>query len=180
MRALAIFLIAVAGCGAEEDLSDLEDFMEKVRLRQEAPAKPAPPLQAPEAFDYRANGRHSPFQPFSRQGSGHQGSAGASTALDTEASRHHLAGHAVEDISMVGTLSRGPVRFGLVRVDGGPVERVGVGDRLGENGGRIHSIGPLAMQLLEVAPDGTGGWAERPLAIALEQPGPGLADGRRP
>ena len=180
MRVLAISLIAVAGCGAGDDLSDLRDFMAEVRIRQEAPADPLPPLWTPEAAAYRADARRSPFHPSSGPGPAHRGQPGSSSARGSERGRHLLTGQPVERIAMVGTLARGPVRFGLVRVDRGAVERVGAGDRLGENRGRVHRIDPMAIHLLEFVRDENGGWAERPITIALDGPAPGFADGPQP
>ena len=179
MRAVAISLLAVAGCGASDDLSDLEDFMEEVRVQPVAQAHPLPPLEEPETFTYRALGRRSPFDPLPGSGAVEPGRAGASVATDLNRSRPYLERYPVARISMVGTLARGAVRFGLVRVDRAAVYRVEVGDYLGEERGRIRSIEPLAMQLLEIVPDGAGDWVERPRTISLEQSLPGLKEDRQ-
>ena len=176
MRAVAISLLAVAGCGASDDLSDLEDFMAEVRVRPVAQAHPLPPLEEPETFTYRALGRRSPFNPLSGSGAVEPGRAGASVATDLNRSRPYLERYPVARISMVGTLTHGAVRFGLVRVDHGAVHRVEVGDYLGEERGRIRKIEPSAMLLLEIVPDGAGGRVERPRTISLGQSLPGLKE----
>ena len=68
---------------------------------------------------------------------------------------------------MVGTLSDQRASFGLVQDAQGLVHRVTVGNHLGQNFGRITKITDSEIQLVEIVPDGLGGYLERPAAIAL-------------
>ena len=57
--------------------------------------------------------------------------------------------------------------YGLVQTKDGLVHRVLPGNRLGQNDGRITAIDEAKISLIEIVPDGTGGFIERPAALAL-------------
>ena len=42
-----------------------------------------------------------------------------------------------------------------------------VGNYLGENYGRITDVGDNRVNLVEIIPNGTGGWLERPAAVEI-------------
>ena len=176
MRAVVISVIVIAGCGGSEDVPEIEEFIETIPHRREAIADPPPALQPPETFVYRAGGRRSPFAPSSGWGADDRGTAAAFAAPDLEGSRRHLGCCPLDRIEMVGTLARRNARYGLVRAGGGPVHRVGPGDLLGEEGGRVQRVDPLAIQLLEMAPDGAGAQVERTRTVSLGGPLPEPAE----
>jgi type IV pilus assembly protein PilP len=49
------------------------------------------------------------------------------------------------------------------------VHRVKVGDYLGRNHGRIVAIDEARVDVVEIVPDGEGGWLERPRSLALKE-----------
>ena len=55
----------------------------------------------------------------------------------------------------------------VVQTNDGLVHRVTVGNHMGQNYGRIVAISDAQIQLVEIIPDGLGGFLERPAAIAL-------------
>jgi type IV pilus assembly protein PilP len=58
--------------------------------------------------------------------------------------------------------------FALVSGAGG-VHRVKVGDYLGRNHGRILVIDESKVDVIEIVPDGEGGWLERPRSLSLKE-----------
>ncbi|MCY4564724.1 MAG: pilus assembly protein PilP [Gammaproteobacteria bacterium] len=175
MKAILIAVIFFAGCGAGEDFSELEAFIEAARVRPEGQAEPPPIWQKAETFAYRAGKRRSPFEPSAGWEATPRGRVAAPVL---EGSGRYLEHCPVDRIVMVGTLARDNTRFGLVRAGGGAVHRVGPGDVLGESGGRVQSIEPLAIQLLEIVPDGAGARVERLRTISLEGSSPEHAEDR--
>ena len=167
MRAILISVVFFAGCGASDDFSELEDFIEAVRVRPATRAEPAPAWKKPETFAYRVGERRSPFDPSSGWETVHRNRAAVGVAPNLERTGRYLEHCPIDRITMVGTLARGNARFGLVRADGGTVHRVGPGDVLGEGGGRVQNVEPLAIRLLEVVPDGAGARIERSRTISL-------------
>ena len=70
---------------------------------------------------------------------------------------------------MVGTLKLQGREFGLVQTTDGLVHRVLPGNHVGQNDGRITAIDDGKISLIEIAPDGMGGFIERPAALALSE-----------
>ena len=70
---------------------------------------------------------------------------------------------------MVGTLRLGGRTYGLVQTRDGLVHRVLPGNHLGQADGRITGIEEGRIALIEIVPDGMGGFIERPAALALSE-----------
>jgi type IV pilus assembly protein PilP len=70
---------------------------------------------------------------------------------------------------MVGTVKLKSRLFGLVQTRDGLVHRVLPGNHLGQADGRITAIEEGKISLIEIVPDGMGGFIERPAALALSE-----------
>jgi type IV pilus assembly protein PilP len=70
---------------------------------------------------------------------------------------------------MVGTLRLNHQVYGLVETKDGVVHRVSIGNYMGQNDGRIIQITPTQIRLVEIVPDGLGGFMKRPAALGLSQ-----------
>lgn len=68
---------------------------------------------------------------------------------------------------MVGTLSRASATWALIQAPDQTISRVGVGNYIGENYGRVTQVEPSVVQLVELIPNGTGGWMERQASVAI-------------
>ncbi|MBX9763323.1 MAG: pilus assembly protein PilP, partial [Pseudomonadaceae bacterium] len=82
--------------------------------------------------------------------------------------RQFLEDFNIETFQMVGTLSNSGGVFALISGANG-VHRVRVGDYLGRNHGKIQSIDDGKVDVLEIVPDGEGGWLERPRSLSLKE-----------
>jgi type IV pilus assembly protein PilP len=87
---------------------------------------------------------------------------------DVNRPKQFLEGFNIETFSMVGILANASGRYALVNGAGG-VHRVKVGDYLGRNDGRITKITDGEIDVIEIVPDGEGGWLERPRTITLKE-----------
>ena len=67
---------------------------------------------------------------------------------------------------MVGTLKLSGHTFALIQTKDGLVHRVTEGNYLGQAEGKITEIAPSKIVLVEIVPDGLGGYMERPAALA--------------
>ena len=70
---------------------------------------------------------------------------------------------------MVGTLGKGPGLVALVMAPDKVTYRVRLGDYMGQSDGRVTSIHEDRIELVELVPDGAGGWLERPATVALDE-----------
>ena len=160
-------LLLLAGCGTG-DYSDIQSFMEEVRARPKGAIEPVPKFQPYEAFTYTASVMRSPFQPSVKIDILSQQKGSGNIKPDETRIRQFLEGFNIEIFEMVGTLSNEQGLNALVRGAGG-VHRVKVGDYLGRNNGRVVSIKDSNIDVVEIVPDGEGGWLERPRSIPLKE-----------
>ena len=70
---------------------------------------------------------------------------------------------------MVGTIGTGASIEGLVKDTEGTIHRVHKGNYLGQNNGKITGVTETQINLVELIPNGTGGWMERQATIALPE-----------
>ncbi len=69
---------------------------------------------------------------------------------------------------MVGTLGGGAGAVALVMAPDKVTYRVRPGNYMGQNDGRVTGVFEDRIELVELVPDGAGGWLERPASVALE------------
>ena len=68
---------------------------------------------------------------------------------------------------MVGTFKVRGSFYGLVQSKDGLVHKVQPGNYLGQNDGKVTDISASKISLVEIIPDGLGGYIERPASLAL-------------
>ena len=142
--------------------------MNGVRARPAAGIEPLPMVSPAPAFVYEPAGRRSPFMPDTPLAP-----PSAAPASDREPTpnrpREVLEQFPLDALQMVGTLEVRGSLFGLLRTTDGLIHRVGVGQRLGRNEGRVVSITESGIALVETAPDGQGGRLERAAELRLAE-----------
>lgn len=157
--ALAAALL-VTGCSG--GMADLDAYIAEVKARPGGRIDPLPEIKTYESFRYAPGDARSPFVPDVPT----VGPAGG-VRPDVERRREYLEGFPLDTLSMVGTLNMGGQRYGLVQTSDNLVHRVLVGNYVGQNDGRIVSITSSEIQVLEIVPDGLGGYTERAASISL-------------
>lgn len=155
----------LTGCGGG-DFSDLQSFMADVDARPAPPIAPLKTFTPAEPFAYEAQGLRSPFEPPvvvkpSERPKGPQ------VKPNPNRIKQYLEQFTIASLSMVGTMSQGPHMYALIQDSDGGVHRVQPGDYMGTDYGRIESIDETAIELVEIVPDGTGGWVERVRTVSL-------------
>ncbi len=170
MRApmLALALLALAGCtrgitSTPGEAPNLEKWVADVKARPAPPLDPLPVMQQFETFEYAAQNLRDPFSnAFSDQ------SGGSGPRPDPNRPRQALEQFPLDSLDMVGTIGRGPGIVGLVMAPDKVTYRVRPGAYMGQNDGRITAVYEDRIELVELVPDGAGGWLERPATLALE------------
>lgn len=161
--------LLLSGCGGN-DFSDLQLFMEETRARPAGKIEPLPRFKPYEAFTYSASSLRSPFQPPIRIDLTQRQKGSQDIKPDENRVRQFLEGFNIEGFEMVGVLSNQQGMQALIR-GAGSVHRVKIGDYLGRNHGRIASIEEGRVDVVEIVPDGEGGWLERPRTLSLPERG---------
>jgi type IV pilus assembly protein PilP len=161
MVLLAAVSTALAGCS--NDLDEMRARIEEIKAQPGGRIEPLPEVKPYETFDYSAADLRSPFEP----GKASSTSASSGIRPDVNRPREFLEQFSLDTLSMVGTLNLQGREYGLVQTRDGLVHRVLPGNHLGQNDGRITAIQEGEISLIEIIPDGMGGFIERPAALAL-------------
>jgi type IV pilus assembly protein PilP len=159
--ALAIAGAALlAGCSSGQD--ELQQWIAEVKQRPGGRIEPLPEIKPYETFAYSDADMRSPFAPAA------PASANNGVRPDTKRNREFLEQFSLDTLKMVGTLKLEGRQFGLVQTKDGLVHRVLPGQYVGQNDGKIVSISDAKISLVEIVPDGMGGYMERPAALGLK------------
>jgi type IV pilus assembly protein PilP len=86
---------------------------------------------------------------------------------DPNRAREFLEQFPLDSLRMVGSLELNQIKSGLVQASDGLVHRVLVGNHIGQNYGRVMAISDSEIELVEIIPDGLGGYIQRPASIGL-------------
>ena len=165
MLSLLVVGFGVAGCGG--DMDDLDKFINETKALPGGRIKPLPEITPYEVFTYVADveGFRSPFVPDAPQATA--GAAAGGTRPDRDRSREFLEQYPLDTLRMVGTMELGETNYGLIQTVDGLIHRVVAGNYLGQNDGRITSVGESEIELVEIISDGIGGYLEREAAVGL-------------
>lgn len=166
---LTVALLALSGCDGVNDRTDIDAFIKEVNEKPKGTIEPIPRFQTYQAFTYQASNMRSPFQPPVRVEQAEKQKGSRNVHPDPNRAKQFLEGFNIEDFEMVGILANASGKFALMK-GGGGVHRVKAGDYLGQNDGKITAISDTEVDVMELVPDGEGGWLERPRAILLKEP----------
>ncbi len=156
----------LTGCGASNDFADIEAFMKEVDSRPKGRIEPLPPIETVPPFAYKASSLRSPFEPpvvvkpIDQQ-------SGPQVTPNFNRVKQYLEQYPIGQLAMVGTLEQNSAVFALVQDSDGGVHRVQRGDYMGTDHGEIQDVSEGGIELIEIVPDGTGGWVERARTVAL-------------
>ncbi|QUE76457.1 type 4a pilus biogenesis lipoprotein PilP [Stutzerimonas stutzeri] len=166
--ALGLGLALLAGCDGSGDFDDLRAYMAEVRARPKGSIEPLPSFLPYEAFTYSASSLRHPFQPPVKLDLAQRQKGSKDVRPDETRIKQFLEQFNIENFVMVGTLTNEAGKYALIK-GGDGVHRVKIGDYLGRNHGRIVDIGEAEVDVLEIVPDGEGGWLERPRSLTLKE-----------
>ena len=170
LTALCVASVALlSGCNSSVDNSDLQGFVDDVMAKPRGRVEPIPVFKPYEFFNYSAAGMRSPFQLPMMPDAQVIVSGQGSVKPDLNRPKQFLEQFAIGTLSMVGTLQKPDGElWALVRDADGGVVRVKEGYYMGQNHGRVTSISEYGINVVEIVPNGLGGWLERPRTLALE------------
>ena len=164
-RALSMIVLAgfvAAGCSGGQ--SDLQKWIADTKKKPGGRIQALPEVKPYETFVYSAGKMRSPFQPL---GPSALGGGSASLRPNSNRNREFLEGFSLDTLKMVGTFKVGSSFYGLVQSKDGLVHKVQPGNYLGQNDGKVTDISGSKISLVEIIPDGLGGYIERPASLAL-------------
>ncbi|WP_230086176.1 pilus assembly protein PilP [Halomonas sp. 328] len=166
-----LLLITLVGCG-DPDIAGLDRQLAEIRANPgRLELSPLPDTPGYVAISYDQADRRSPFMARLPEPEGALAGGSEDLAPDMARAREPLERYPLDRLALVGTLSVGGQPSALVRAPDGEVHRLRNGNYLGTDFGRIVSITEASVQLVEVVPNGRGGWIERVRSLSLNGEG---------
>lgn len=161
--ALAAAVLALSGCSG--DMDELHEKVTEVRNRPGERVEPLPEIKPYESYAYTASNLRSPFVASAPARSD------IANALrpDVKRPREFLEQFPLDSLRMVGTLQQQGREYGLVQGKDGLVHRVLPGNHIGQNDGRITGISNTRISVVQIVPDGVGGYIENPASLTLTE-----------
>ncbi len=158
---VAVLLVPLAGCGG--GTTDLQHQLDQMKQRPGGRIEPIPAIKPYESFVYDPSQLRSPLQPSVPTVA--PGAGGVRP--DVHRNREFLERFSLDTLKMVGTLRQGGRTYGLLQTKDGLIHRVVPGNYVGQNDGRITTVADSKIAVVEIVPDGLGGYMERQASISL-------------
>ena len=169
----------LSGCMTPQNSTDLERYVEQVLSRSSTKIEPLPPIPPYAVYAY-ASGQadeKDPFQTFFEKPDEESVQVEQCTpgvdpnciAPDPDRRREELEFYPLDSLRMVGTLEQEGEIWGVVMSSDANLYRVTIDNYMGQNHGRVINIQEEGIELLEIVPNGTGGWRERSTKVALAE-----------
>ena len=167
--ASVIACAAILAAGCADGMSDLRNYVAKVKKRPGEEVPPIPEFEPYQSFTYVPDQLRDPFRPQAgfAEPEEPEGQSTSDLKPDTDRRKEPLESFPLDSLDMVGTLQRDQRLWALVRDPDGAVHQVIEGNYLGQNYGRITEVTGAKVRLVEIIPDGQGGWMERDAAIGM-------------
>ena len=168
------FVSVLTACSQSGGFSDLDQFMAETRAKPRGFVEPLPEFKSYEAFTYSAADRRAPFEPpVDVELTMMDQQPITDIEPDLDRPREVLENFGLQELTMVGTLrseaSGEPGSlFALIKDNGGGIHRVRAGNYMGRNYGRVIGVNETRIELIEIVPNGRGGWVERPRSLTLD------------
>ena len=169
VRALLLIIAAagLSGCArgvtsTPGDAPNLQKWVADIRARPAPPLEPLPVMQQFETFEYAAQGLRDPFS------DAWNNADGGGLRPDPNRRKETLELYPLDSLDMVGTLGQGAGLVALIMAPDKVTYRVRPGAYMGQSDGRVTAVQEDRIELVELVPDGAGGWLERPASITLE------------
>lgn len=162
----AMAMLFLAGC-AQQGMQDLRQFVAEVKARPPTPIDPIPQITQAETFLYLSENRRDPFEPTDEIEDVLAQSSEDGPRPDPNRRKEELEAFPLDSLDMVGTLDQQGETWALVRTPDGTIHRVKTGNYLGQNDGRITAIEEEKVNVVELIPNGRGGYLERQASLTL-------------
>ena len=163
---LILPFIVLTATGCSKDVADLQNFIGETKASGVGSVRPIPQFKPYQNFTYSAEELRDPFM-ANVIITEDPGIAKNSLHPETDRPKQHLEIFPLDTLSMVGTLEQSENTWALIKDPQNVVHRVRIGNYMGQNEGRITKITETKIYLVEIVPDGIGGYIEHDASIAI-------------
>ncbi len=157
----------LAGC-ANDSVDDLVSYVADIRETRKGSVKPLPSMDKEEGFRYQASDQRDPFLSINGLQQLQEQRKNSDIHPDSKREREALESYQLDTLRMVGSLQKSGKLLALVQSPDGVVYQVRKNNYLGHNHGRVMKLSRDRIELVEIMPDGMGGWMERLAQISLK------------
>lgn len=168
MKRVSLVIAAMLLTGCFDDLSDVQNHIAEVKANTRARVEPLPEVQEFEHIPYGSLDARSPFsapRPEAIQDKFLQ----VQDCLhpDPRRRKEPLEKYALDNMTMRGTLGEVNKIWALVEASDKTLHKVTLNNYVGLFHGRVISVEPTHIELLELIPDGAGCWKERTTMLQM-------------
>lgn len=167
LRLLGITALGLSLSACGHNMSDLQQWVAKEKAQPGGHIPPIPAVTPYQSYAYPGHTRN-PFDSNVLQrlyDRAHQ----SKVKVEPNRPRQYLEQFPLDSLKMVGTLTDKGVRYGLIQTPDGAIQRVTVGNYMGQHSGKITQVTPTSIKLREIVPDGFGGYKHQSVSIAMSQ-----------
>ena len=162
---IAIIMLSAASCS--QDNSDLDRYINETKSKHLGSVKPLPQFEPYRNFSYESSDLRDPFEStFEADAEGGNVTNSGLKRNETRP-REALETYPLDTLRMVGILVQNEQTWGLVKDPNNVVHRVQTGNYVGQNEGQIIDVSEQKIDVIEIIPDGLGGYIEREAALAI-------------
>lgn len=162
-----LMTIALNACTQNND--DLTAFIEETKSKHLGSVRPLPTFEPYKNFTYSAAELRDPFEAAFEADVDQNSTTSNTTGLRPSQIRpkEPLEAYPLDTLRMVGILVQRENTWGLVKDPNNVVHRVQTGNYAGQNEGQIISVSEKQIDIIEIIPDGLGGYIERTASLAI-------------
>lgn len=157
--------LLLSACGSSEG-DDLDKFMQDAAKGMRAKVDPLPEVKPYVPMEYNPDGKlNDPFKPRKAQ-------SAKTTGVQPNFNRpkEPLEAYPLESLKYVGSLSRGNLKYALIKTPDNSIQQVTIGNYMGQNFGIVTEITESEVMLKEIVQDDlSGDWTEQTSSVALQE-----------
>ncbi len=161
---LLLLTILLSACSKSND--DLRSFIDETKSKHLGSVQPLPTFEPYKNFTYSASELRDPFE-AAFEADVNQNNDNSGLRPSTSRPKEPLESYPLDTLRMVGILVQRENTWGLVKDPNNVVHRVQTGNYAGQNEGQIVSVTEKQIDIIEIIPDGLGGYIERTAALAI-------------
>lgn len=165
---ISSLILFLAGCSNGESFKDLKEKIEQKKKTVVGQVDPLPQFKKDDQYTYQNINQKSPFQVTMITKKKQNQKVFTEVQPDENRVKEPLEQYDIDKFVMVGTLKKGVSDLEAILDNGtGIFNMVHVGNYIGKNNGKITKITDESIDLVEIVPNGSFRWLERPITIRL-------------
>jgi len=161
---LVLIALSLTACSRSND--DLHKFIEETKSKHLGSVQPLPTFEPYQNFTYAAADLRDPFE-AAFEAEIEENTDGNGLRPNVTRPKEALETYPLDTLRMVGILVQHENTWGLVKDPNNVVHRVQTGNYAGQNEGQIVSVTEKQIDIIEIIPDGLGGYIERTASLVI-------------